>query len=80
MGDRMLCTVGASWGDRNRMITARIDEGAARLTLVGCPQCGEAASIEWQADTEAMLYLKTQCVRRHWFLLPSNMVSEYPAT
>jgi hypothetical protein len=62
------------------MTTTHLTDDEQTLTLVGCPQCGESASIEWQSVGGQMRYVKTHCIQRHWFLLPSNMVTRYPAT
>lgn len=56
------------------------------LRLVSCPQCGEPASVEWETSAAGTMtagetrYVKTHCIRRHWFLLPTHMVEKYPAT
>ncbi len=43
------------------------------LELVGCPQCGGPAEVEWRhaiASTGGpMEHLRIRCVNRHWFLL-----------
>src|SRR5580698_8194484 len=62
------------------MSAARHADDESMLTLVSCPQCGECASIEWQAVDAGMHYLKTHCVQGHWFLLPSNLVNRYATT
>jgi hypothetical protein len=46
--------------------------------FVHCPECGAVASIEWEATFARVQHLKVRCIHRHWFLLPADLVSEYP--
>lgn len=49
------------------------------LELVACPECGHPAEVEWRDDLESthgtVEHLKIRCLNRHWFLLPSDMLS-----
>jgi hypothetical protein len=60
------------------MAAGRLSDDCGGLTLVACPQCGDFASVEWQATADDLVYVKTHCVQRHWFLLPSTLVREHP--
>lgn len=46
--------------------------------LVGCPECGSPAIVEWtdsMASTSGPIeHLKIRCVRKHWYLLPAYQV------
>ena len=45
-----------------------------------CPECGVPAEIIDRAALEStdgpMEHVKLQCVRRHWFLMPTAMLAE----
>ncbi|MEO7234803.1 MAG: hypothetical protein ABIW80_05465 [Lapillicoccus sp.] len=49
---------------------------AGDLRLVGCPECGAPAEVEWTDEvgsTSGRLELvKIRCLERHWFLMPSE--------
>jgi hypothetical protein len=55
-------------------VTATIDATA----FVHCPQCDAVASVEWAATFARVQHVKVRCIHRHWFLLPSELVTEYP--
>jgi len=42
------------------------------VEFVDCPECGELASIEWQADFCGVTHCKVRCIQRHWFLMPAE--------
>jgi hypothetical protein len=46
--------------------------------LVGCPECGNPAIVEWTANVGStdghIEHLKIRCVQRHWYLLPAYLV------
>jgi hypothetical protein len=50
------------------------------LRLVGCPECGGPAEVEWADEvgsTSGPLELvKIRCLERHWFLMPSEGLVE----
>ncbi len=52
---------------------------AGDLRLVGCPECGAAAEVEWAdevASTSGPVELvKIRCLERHWFLMPADGLS-----
>lgn len=58
--------------------TTRPPWPAPSLALVPCPECGEAAEIEWRATVESthgpVEHCKTRCIGRHWFLLPTEQL------
>ena len=49
------------------------------LELVACPECGHPAEVEWRdqlySTDGAVEHLKIRCLNRHWFLMPSDMLS-----
>ena len=50
-----------------------------------CPECGATAEVtdRWALESTGgpMEHVKIQCVRRHWFLMPTAMLAERkPAT
>ena len=53
-----------------------ISPAAGDLRLVGCPECGAPAEVEWADEvvsTSGPLELvKIRCLSRHWFLMPSE--------
>ena len=55
-------------------------EAAVHLRLVGCPECGAPAEVEWADEvgsTSGPLELvKIRCLERHWFLMPSAGLAE----
>ncbi|MDQ6896883.1 MAG: hypothetical protein M3171_09815 [Actinomycetota bacterium] len=57
--------------------TRRAQPAAATgLRLVGCPECGAPAEVEW-ADHVATTgdpveLVKLRCLERHWFLMPAE--------
>lgn len=52
--------------------------GRAQLTLHSCPQCGQVAEEQWRrrrgSGPRSSALVKLLCVRRHWFLLPSEQL------
>jgi hypothetical protein len=46
--------------------------------FVHCPDCGAVASIEWTSTFGRVQHAKVRCIHRHWFLLPVDLVTEYP--
>jgi hypothetical protein len=49
------------------------------LVIIGCPECGMPAEVEWftrLASTGGLVeHLKIRCVQRHWFLTPADWPS-----
>lgn len=49
------------------------------IDLTVCPECGEAAEIEWRAVLESsdgpVEHCRVRCVRGHWFLMPAAMLA-----
>lgn len=49
------------------------------LELVACPECGHPAEVEWRdmldSTSGGVEHLKIHCLNRHWFLMPSDMLS-----
>ncbi|HEY7042383.1 MAG TPA: hypothetical protein VH419_01815 [Nocardioidaceae bacterium] len=49
------------------------------LELTSCPECGELAEIVWRAVLASsdgpIGHAYVRCVRRHWFLMPSEGLS-----
>ncbi|WP_426564349.1 hypothetical protein ACPPVT_00280 [Angustibacter sp. McL0619] len=47
--------------------------GLSELELIGCPECGAPAEVEWRATAGSTSgpaeHLKIRCVNRHWFLM-----------
>jgi hypothetical protein len=45
-----------------------------------CPECGAPAEITFRTALEStggpMEHVKLQCVRRHWFLMPTAMLAD----
>jgi hypothetical protein len=50
----------------------------ATHAFVHCPHCGAVASTEWTATLGRVQHVKVRCVHRHWFLLPADLLTEYP--
>jgi len=46
-----------------------------------CPECGAPAEVTQRSALEStdgpMEHVKIQCVRRHWFLMPTFLLAEY---
>jgi hypothetical protein len=46
-----------------------------------CPECGAPAEITRRSALEStdgpVEHVKLQCVRRHWFLMPTFLLAEY---
>jgi hypothetical protein len=55
-----------------------------RTQLLPCPQCDGVAEVDWQARrhsnsrSRAGHLVKIRCIRRHWFLMPSDQLDWYP--
>jgi hypothetical protein len=49
----------------------------APVELVTCPECGNVASIEWEARNGGLLHAKLRCIDRHWFLMPAEGITCY---
>jgi hypothetical protein len=49
------------------------------LVIIGCPECGTPAEVEWftlLTSTAGLVeHLKIRCVQRHWFLMPADWPS-----
>jgi hypothetical protein len=46
-----------------------------------CPECGAPAEVTRRSALEStdgpVEHVKIQCVRRHWFLMPTFLLAEY---
>ena len=53
------------------------------MELTVCPQCSEPAEVQWRAVLAStggpVEHAKVLCVRRHWFLLPTAMLTSATA-
>jgi hypothetical protein len=54
--------------------------GRSQLTLHRCPQCGQVAEEQWRrargSGPRSSALVKMLCVSRHWFLMPSEQLSD----
>jgi hypothetical protein len=54
------------------------------MEIVGCPDCGAPAEVEaWStlgSTSGPVEHVRTRCARRHWFLLPRDMLTSPGAT
>ncbi len=49
------------------------------MDLVVCPECGDLATVSWRTNVASMAeHAKVHCLRRHWFLLPSERLVDWP--
>lgn len=52
---------------------------AVQMGLVVCPECRAPAEVQWRSTVEStegpVEVVKTMCLHRHWFLLPSGDLS-----
>jgi len=52
------------------------------MDITTCPECGAPAEITFRTALEStggpMEHVKLQCVRRHWFLMPTAMLADRP--
>jgi hypothetical protein len=49
------------------------------MELVVCPECGDPAAVTWRAEAPGPAeHAKVHCVRRHWFLLPTEQLTHWP--
>ena len=50
------------------------------MDITTCPECGAAAEVIDRMALEStdgpMEHLKIQCVRRHWFIMPTAMLAD----
>ncbi|SOD98748.1 hypothetical protein [Blastococcus haudaquaticus] len=49
------------------------------MELTACPECCAPAEIEWRLPVDSthgpVDHVKVYCVRRHWFLMPSEEIA-----
>jgi hypothetical protein len=49
------------------------------IDMTICPECGEPAEVQDRSVLEStsgpVEHVKVMCVRRHWFLLPAEMLT-----
>jgi hypothetical protein len=54
------------------------------MDWVVCPECAHPAEVTWRGTTSGTdsgaEYAKVHCLRRHWFLLPSERLLAWPST
>jgi hypothetical protein len=72
-------TVMTETANRHHPTTPSEVPTAKEVELVVCPECGHPAEVEWRDELEstsgAVEHLKIRCLNRHWFLMPSYMLS-----
>ncbi len=54
------------------------------MDWVVCPECAHLAEVTWRSTASGTSvgaeYAKVQCLRRHWFLLPTERLLAWPST